>query len=95
MGGEEEGSVHAQGEEASVPKPEEPSLSLGSHQPIPITPGETAPQDQNVLTLVQSATNACIGLEAAFSNALPLNPSVLGRHPNHIACGGEGVENKE
>lgn len=95
MGGEEEGSGHAQREEASVPTPEEPSLSLGSHQPIPITPGETAPQDQNVLTLALSATNPCIGLEAAFSNALPLRPSVLARHPNPIACGGEGVENKK
>lgn len=49
MGWEEEGSGHAQRGEALVPILEEPSLSLGSHQPIPITLGEAAPlQDQNV-----------------------------------------------
>lgn len=85
----EEGSGQCPKGEALVPKLEEPSLSLGSHLPIPIALGETAPlQDQNVLTLVLSATSPCLGLEAAFSNALPLSPSVLGRHTNPTACGG-------
>lgn len=79
-------------------RPQSPTLKspvrLGLCQPIPFPLGETAPlQDQNVSTLVLSATHPCLGLEAAFSNARPPNP--FSGHPNPTACGGWRVENEE
>lgn len=75
-------------------RPQSPTLKrpvrLGLCQPIPFPLGETAPlQDQNISTLVLSATHPCLGLEAAFSNARPPNPCFWDTLTPQPVLGGE------
>lgn len=75
-------------------RPQSPTLkspvSLSLRQSISFPLGETAPlQDQNVSTLVLSATHPCLGLEAAFSNALPPSPCFWDTLTPQPVVGGE------